>query len=80
MDLTTDYLGFKLPHPFISGAGPLSDSVESAKQVEDAGAAAIVMRSLFYEQIETYLHHCLSYFAFPNSLILVPMVQLIQKS
>ncbi|MCG8605802.1 dihydroorotate dehydrogenase-like protein [bacterium] len=53
MDLTTDYLGFKLPHPFISGAGPLSDSVESAKQVEDAGAAAIVMRSLFYEQIET---------------------------
>jgi dihydroorotate dehydrogenase (fumarate) len=53
MDLATNYLGFKLPHPFIAGAGPLADTVESAKRLEDAGAAAIVMRSLFEEQIGT---------------------------
>lgn len=53
MDLSTNYLGFKLPHPFIAGAGPLADSVESAKRLEDAGAAAIVMRSLFEEQLDT---------------------------
>jgi len=53
MDTTTTYLGFKLPHPFIAGASPLADSVDSAKRVEDAGAAAIVLRSLFEEQIRT---------------------------
>lgn len=52
MDLSTNYLGFKLPHPFIAGAGPLADTVESAKRLEDAGAAAIVMRSLFDEQFD----------------------------
>lgn len=52
MDTTTSYLGFRLPHPFIAGAGPLADSVDSARRVEDAGAAAIVMRSLFEEQIQ----------------------------
>lgn len=51
MDLSTSYLGLDLPHPFMVGAGPLSDSVDVAKQCEDAGAAAIVMRSLFEEQI-----------------------------
>ena len=53
MDTTTTYLGLKLPHPFIAGASPLGDTVESARKVEDAGAAAIVMRSLFEEQIDT---------------------------
>jgi dihydroorotate dehydrogenase (fumarate) len=52
MDLSTNYLGFKLPHPFIAGAGPLADTVESAKRLEDAGAAAIIMRSLFEEQLD----------------------------
>lgn len=51
MELTCDYLGLRLPHPFIAGACPLADSVESARRVEDAGAAAIVMRSLFEEQL-----------------------------
>ena len=52
MDLSTTYLGFKLPHPFIAGAGPLTEHLDSVKRLEDAGAAAIVMHSLFEEQIE----------------------------
>src|SRR5476651_1279742 len=52
MDLSTTYLGLKLPHPFIAGAGPLSEHLDSVKRLEDSGAAAIVMHSLFEEQIE----------------------------
>ena len=51
MDLSTVYLGIRLPHPCIAGASPLSDSLDAARRLEDAGAAAIVMRSLFEEQI-----------------------------
>jgi dihydroorotate dehydrogenase (fumarate) len=53
MDTKTTYLGLNLPHPFVAGASPLGDTVESARRVEDAGAAAIVLRSLFEEQIDT---------------------------
>jgi dihydroorotate dehydrogenase (fumarate) len=41
----------KLPHPMIAGASPLSDELDTVKQLEDAGSAAIVLRSLFEEQI-----------------------------
>lgn len=51
MDISTTYLGFKLPHPLISGAGPMADDLDTVRRLEDAGAAAIVMRSLFEEQI-----------------------------
>ena len=51
MDLSTTYLGLKLPHPIMPGASPLADSLDTVKRLEDAGAAAIVMRSLFEEQI-----------------------------
>ena len=51
MDLSTRYMGLDLPHPFIAGASPLADTVDSIKALEDAGAAAIVMRSVFEEQI-----------------------------
>ncbi|MDP1823225.1 MAG: dihydroorotate dehydrogenase-like protein [Archangium sp.] len=51
MDLSTDYLGFKLPHPFMPGASPLADTLDGVRKLEDAGAAAIVMRSLFEEQL-----------------------------
>lgn len=51
MDLSINYLGFNLPHPFMPGAGPLADSMDSIRKLEDAGAAAIVLRSLFEEQI-----------------------------
>jgi len=51
MDLSTNYLGLRLPHPLIAGASPLASDVDTAKRLEDAGAAAIVMESLFEEQI-----------------------------
>jgi dihydroorotate dehydrogenase (fumarate) len=61
MDLRTRYLGLDLPHPFMPGASPLVDDLDAVKRLEDAGAAAIVMRSLFEEQIErereNTLHH-----------------------
>ncbi|MBK9260762.1 MAG: dihydroorotate dehydrogenase-like protein [Polyangiaceae bacterium] len=52
MNLETTYLGLKLAHPFMPGASPLADDLDHARQLEDAGAPAIVMRSLFEEQIE----------------------------
>ena len=51
MDLTTHYLGFTLPHPFICGASPLSSDLDTLLRLEDGGAAAIVMHSLFEEQV-----------------------------
>jgi dihydroorotate dehydrogenase (fumarate) len=44
-------MGLSLPHPFIAGASPLADRVDDARRLEDAGWAAIVLRSLFEEQI-----------------------------
>jgi dihydroorotate dehydrogenase (fumarate) len=52
MDLSTTYMGFKLPHPIIPGASPLGYSLDAAKQLEDAGAPMLVMASLFEEQIK----------------------------
>ncbi|MFQ5527023.1 MAG: dihydroorotate dehydrogenase-like protein [Thermoanaerobaculia bacterium] len=52
MDLKTTYLGLELKHPFMPGASPLADDLDSVRRLEDAGAAAITMRSLFEEQIE----------------------------
>jgi dihydroorotate dehydrogenase (fumarate) len=51
MDLSTSYLGLNLSHPFMPGASPLADDLDMVRRLEDAGAAAIVMRSLFEEQI-----------------------------
>lgn len=51
MDLRTEYLGFHLPHPFMPGASPLTEDVGLVCRLEDAGAAAIVMHSLFEEDI-----------------------------
>ena len=51
LDLSTSYLGLQLQHPLIAGAGPLSTSAGQVRALEDAGAAAIVLRSLFEEQI-----------------------------
>ncbi len=52
MDLRTTYLGLELPHPLMPGASPLVDDLDAVRRLEDAGAAAIVMSSLFEEQIE----------------------------
>ena len=51
MDLSTRYLGFDLPHPLMPGASPLADDLDTVRRLEDAGAAAIIMHSLFEEQI-----------------------------
>jgi dihydroorotate dehydrogenase (fumarate) len=51
MDLTTTYLGMRLPHPLIVGAGPLTDDPAMARALEDAGAAMLVLRSLYEEEI-----------------------------
>jgi dihydroorotate dehydrogenase (fumarate) len=51
MDLSTTYLGFEMPNPFICGASPLADNLDTVRTLEDAGAALIVMRSLFEEQL-----------------------------
>jgi dihydroorotate dehydrogenase (fumarate) len=51
MDLTTRYLGLSLKNPIVPSASPLSHSLDTMKRLEDAGAAAIVMYSLFEEQI-----------------------------
>lgn len=50
-DTTTSYLGLRLAHPFMAGASPLSAHLDSVKRLEDGGAAAIVLHSLFEEQI-----------------------------
>lgn len=51
MDLTTTYMGMKLKNPLVAASSPLSDSVDAVKSLEDAGASAVVMYSLFEEQI-----------------------------
>jgi dihydroorotate dehydrogenase (fumarate) len=54
MDLSTRYLGLDLPHPFMPGASPLAESIDTVLRLEDAGAAAIVMNSLFQEDVVEY--------------------------
>ena len=54
MDLTTRYLGLTLPHPFMNGASPLTEDLDMVCRLEDAGTAAIVMHSLFEEQVLGY--------------------------
>jgi len=51
MNLTTNYLGLDLKNPIVASSSPLSHTVDSIRRIEDAGAAAVVMYSLFEEQI-----------------------------
>ena len=51
MDLSTTYLGMRLPHPLIVGAGPLGDDLDTVRALEDAGAAMLVLRSLYEEEV-----------------------------
>ncbi len=51
MDLSIKYLGLSLPHPLMPGASPMAYDMGTVKRLEDAGAAAIVMPSLFEEQV-----------------------------
>ncbi len=61
MDLSTTYLGMKLKNPLIHSASPLAEEVDNIRQMEDSGAAAVVLHSLFEEQFKhetaELLHH-----------------------
>lgn len=64
MDLTTRYLGLTLKNPLVPSASPLSRSLDHAKRLEDAGAGALIMYSLFEEVVSAesesmvrFLHH-----------------------
>ena len=68
MDLTTTYLGLSLRSPLVPSASPLSEKIENVREMEQAGAGAVVFHSLFEEQTEaaaqdfrvdpaTYLEH-----------------------
>lgn len=84
MNLTTSYMGFELDHPIVPSASPLTEQLDSIKRLEDAGAPAIVMHSLFEEQVtheSLALHHytgataeshaeALSYFPAPEEFVL----------
>ncbi|MFN8468189.1 MAG: dihydroorotate dehydrogenase-like protein [Caldilineaceae bacterium] len=64
VDLSTTYLGLKLKHPVMPSASPMSDGLDKIRRLEDAGAAAVVLPSLFEEQIVGESHlldHFLSY-------------------
>lgn len=92
MDLSTTYMGFKLPHPVIVGASPLVDDMADVKKLIDNGAAAIVLHSLFEEQIrleqegtllvaetsEASSAEALSYFPKPDEWRLGPAAYLAQ--
>jgi len=52
IDLSTRYLGLQLAHPIVASASPLTGSIDSLKRLQDAGVAAVVLPSLFEEQIE----------------------------
>ena len=86
VDLSTSYMGLTLANPFMTGASPLGDHLDTVRQLEDAGCAAIVLHSLFEEQISHErsgrIHHMdpldrrfatvLSYFPEPDSYALGP--------
>ena len=64
MDLSSTYMGLKLKHPIVASASPLSHTLDGIRALEEGGAAAIVLHSLFEEQIEGESHmldHYLSY-------------------
>jgi dihydroorotate dehydrogenase (fumarate) len=58
MDLTTSYLGFSLRSPLVPSASPLSEKTENVREMEQAGAAAVVFYSLFEEEIEAVAPEC----------------------
>ncbi|NES71992.1 MAG: dihydroorotate dehydrogenase-like protein, partial [Okeania sp. SIO2D1] len=78
MDLTTTYLGLQLKSPLVpSAAAPLTENISNIKIMEDFGAAAVVLHSVFEEQLrqEQYeLHHHLTYGteSFPEALTYFP--------
>ncbi|MFO8066020.1 MAG: dihydroorotate dehydrogenase-like protein [Bacteroidales bacterium] len=56
IDLSTNYLGLKLRNPLIAGSSGLTSTVENLKKIEEKGAGAVVLKSLFEEQISYEIH------------------------
>lgn len=61
VDLSTNYLGLPLANPLVPSASPLTRDLDTARRLEDAGAAAIVMHSLFEEEIAHEARHALRF-------------------
>ena len=77
MDLTTNYLGLKLRTPLVPSASPLSEDIDDIKSMEDAGASAVVLYSLFEEQLrqerlELNQQHGAGHGQFPEALTYFP--------
>jgi dihydroorotate dehydrogenase (fumarate) len=77
MNLSTTYLGLKLRTPLVPSASPLSENLDNIKRMEDAGASAVVLHSLFEEQLrqESHtLHYHLTHGteSYPESLTYFP--------
>ncbi len=77
MDLTTRYLGLNLRTPLVPSASPLSNEVDNIKNMEDAGASAVVLHSLFEEQVrgeqDAVQHHMMyGTDSFPEALTFFP--------
>ncbi|HUU47092.1 MAG TPA: dihydroorotate dehydrogenase-like protein, partial [Acidobacteriota bacterium] len=51
MDLTTSYMGLTLKNPLVPSASPLSEEIDNIRHMEDAGASAVVLHSMFEEQL-----------------------------
>ena len=80
MNLSTNYLGLTLKSPLVASASPLSESVDNIRRMEDAGAGAVVLFSLFEEQIrherETLAHYLeFGTYSFAESLTHFPEPQ-----
>jgi dihydroorotate dehydrogenase (fumarate) len=80
IDLTTSYMGLNLEHPIVASASPLSYTLDGIQRLADAGTAAIVMHSLFEEQLEhesKTLHHFLEYgtYSYAEALDYFPQPQ-----
>ncbi|MBU0509698.1 dihydroorotate dehydrogenase-like protein [bacterium] len=86
MDLSTTYLGLKLAHPLVASSSPLSYTLDGIRRLEDAGLAAVVLHSLFEEQLKAEAYEldflttqgtesfaeALSYFPQPDHFVLGP--------
>ena len=66
MDLSTTYMGLRLKNPIIIGASPLTSTMESIEALERSGAAAVVLHSIFEEQINHEMHE-IDHFLFKGS-------------
>ena len=52
IDLSTTYLGLKLKNPLVASSSPMCEDVSAVRRLEDSGSAAVVLQSLFEEQID----------------------------